>query len=368
MAPVWWQLLKALTELGHEVIMIPFYGRTVESPWWQAYQNPLATVSKLNRAGEALLLKLPFFTDFMDLRNRTTGFRDAMLRLVLPRFTKQLTNTARSERELDAVILFTIPMKYLRGVPDLLRKEVSCPLIYYDGDAPASLPRFGGLSGTLYHDSAVSQYDGVIVTSKGAVDDVRQMGARRVFFISEGADPSVFTPLSIEKDIDVSYFGIGPKYRAHWIDSMLSGPSMKLAQRKFAIAGVGFERLNLGRARYLGMTNYRRFCCRSKVTLHIARQPLAEVYASSSSKLFELACMGSCIVCNPINGLSEWFEEGKEVFVAHDEGEAVELYERLLSDDEARRKASELARKRALREHTYLRRASTLIELITSIG
>ena len=40
--PAWWQLLKALYEIGHEVIVVPYLGRPVESLWWRTYDNPCA--------------------------------------------------------------------------------------------------------------------------------------------------------------------------------------------------------------------------------------------------------------------------------------------------------------------------------------
>src|SRR4030042_7102870 len=37
--PAWWQLLKALHEIGNEVIVIPYLGNPVERLWWRSYDN-----------------------------------------------------------------------------------------------------------------------------------------------------------------------------------------------------------------------------------------------------------------------------------------------------------------------------------------
>ena len=38
--PSWWQLFKALYEIGVEVIAAPYQGPAIEAPWWQAAPNP----------------------------------------------------------------------------------------------------------------------------------------------------------------------------------------------------------------------------------------------------------------------------------------------------------------------------------------
>ncbi len=38
--PAWWQLLKALYEIGVDVIATPYQGPAIESLWWRAEPNP----------------------------------------------------------------------------------------------------------------------------------------------------------------------------------------------------------------------------------------------------------------------------------------------------------------------------------------
>src|SRR5438477_11338029 len=38
--PSWWQLLKALAEQGVELVVTPYQGPAIESPWWAAAANP----------------------------------------------------------------------------------------------------------------------------------------------------------------------------------------------------------------------------------------------------------------------------------------------------------------------------------------
>src|SRR5690349_13354593 len=38
--PSWWQLLKALAEQGIDLVVAPYQGPPIESPWWTAAANP----------------------------------------------------------------------------------------------------------------------------------------------------------------------------------------------------------------------------------------------------------------------------------------------------------------------------------------
>ena len=45
--PAWWQLWKGMYEAGVDLIVTPYRGPAIESPWWRTYQNPC------HRQGEA---------------------------------------------------------------------------------------------------------------------------------------------------------------------------------------------------------------------------------------------------------------------------------------------------------------------------
>src|SRR6478735_4511035 len=38
--PAWWQLWKGFSEAGIDLIVTPYRGRPVESPWWRTAPNP----------------------------------------------------------------------------------------------------------------------------------------------------------------------------------------------------------------------------------------------------------------------------------------------------------------------------------------
>src|SRR2546429_9923752 len=38
--PAWWQLWKGMHEAGIDLVVTPYRGRPIESPWWRVASNP----------------------------------------------------------------------------------------------------------------------------------------------------------------------------------------------------------------------------------------------------------------------------------------------------------------------------------------
>jgi spore maturation protein CgeB len=134
---------------------------------------------------------------------------------------------------------------------------------------------------------------------------------------------------------------------------------------RFAVRGTKLG--DLGRTEllpYMSFNKLREYACRSKINLCITRGAHASVYASSSSRPFELASMNCCIVANPYDGIEEWFEPGKELIVVRSTDEAVDRYRYLLSHDTERRAMAQAAYERVLKEHTFRHRARQLVGII----
>src|SRR5205823_2028939 len=107
--------------------------------------------------------------------------RETILRFVTPRWRRHLEQLVERDRP-DAVLVFTVPMSHFRGIPTALRERFGIPVVYYDGDVPMSLPEYGGMDtgGFNYYLGAdPAEYDLVVGNSEGALERVRELGARR---------------------------------------------------------------------------------------------------------------------------------------------------------------------------------------------
>ena len=371
--PAWWQLWKGLYEEGADVIVTPYRGRPVESPWWRTAPNPtLAEGETFARARDAVArlrgdshLRRAEEDPEDGLGDRLT--REVIWRWVTPRWRRHLEQLIERERP-SAVVVFTVPMAHLRGIPTALRERFGIPVVFYDGDVPMSLPEFGGMDTGFnwYHEADPSEYDLVVSNSEGGLERLRDLGARRTETVFWGADPDFFAPQPVEKDVDVFFYGYGDKFRREWTAAMVGEPSRALPDIDFALGGCDF-RGDTGRARTIGDVPFNTFAAAisaAHVNLCITRRSHASVYASSSCRPFELAASGAAIVSNPYNGLERWFESGSELLVVHDADEAISAYRALLDDPAQAEAMGARARERVLDEHKYRHRARRLLSIL----
>jgi glycosyltransferase involved in cell wall biosynthesis len=370
--PAWWQLWKGLYEAGCDLIVTPYRGRAVESPWWRTEPNPCYYEGEAFARARDLLARLrgdrylrraeshPGDTDRLA--------REAIWRWVTPRWLRHLERILERERDVDAVVVFTIPMSHLRGIPERLRERFGVPVVFYDGDVPMSLPEFGGMDTgfNYYHGADPSEYDLVLSNSEGGIPRLLELGARRAEPLFWAADPELFAPLPVEKEHDVFFYGYGDKFRREWMRELVGEPSRKLPDVDFALGGRDF-RGDVGSARVIGDVSFNVFpraISASRINLNVTRSAHATVPASSTCRPFELAACGAAIVSNPHEGIDRWFEPGRELLVVNDADEATSAYRELLADPAQAEELGRRARERVLDEHTYAHRARRLLELL----
>lgn len=371
--PAWWQIFKGLAESEVEVVAIPFRGRSLDSLWWKSYENPAYWTNRL-------AYRFLVATGQMSIAGKEAGLGQRLVarlaqRFARPRWEQHLMDVTSQESP-DCVIFVQVPLNQLQGIPTRIRDEFGIPVLYYDGDMPATLPRFGGFTVNYYLEADLSEYDGFLINSQGAVPELEALGAPEVRVLYWGVDPDVFAPMERAEDIDVFFYGAGDARREEEVRFMIAEPSRTLPEVRFvhAVSGkMGPWRWKddgtMGRseAHELGsFIQYREYSCRSKVNLNIARHPHVDYHASATSRPFELASMGCCVVSSPYAGMEEWFEIGEEVFMARNAEEATELYRWLLDDEEERKQAGRKARERVLEEHTHRHRAEEIREYIRS--
>ena len=373
--PAWWQLWKGLYEAGCDVIVTPYRGRAVESPWWRTAPNPCYTEGEsFARARDAVArLKGDKYIrraeDSPEDSAVDKAVREVIWRWVTPRWERHLERLLEKEQDVDAVIVFTVPMSHLRGIPTALREKFGVPVVFYDGDVPMSLPEFGGMDTgfNYYHGADPSEYDLLVSNSEGGLPRLLEMGARRAEAVFWGADPDFFRPLPVEKELDVFFYGYGDKFRRELVKELVGEPSRRLAgEVGFALGGGDFQG-DTGLARELGTIPFNAFSpaiSRARINLNITRRSHATVPFSSTCRPFELAAAGACVVSGPHEGIERWFEPGRELVLVHDANEAVAAYRDLLADPGRALELGRAARERVLDEHTYLHRARQLLRLV----
>jgi len=387
--PSWWQLLKGLYEVGVEVIATPYQGPAIESLWWRAEPNPAQWQGDLFKAlrdtyrkvigekppiqvegsgdvGTRFIVSAPSSSNGESLSDRLV--RQTAQTFIAPQWARHLDRILTRQPDIDAVLILTVPLNHIVGVADEIQRKHRKPVLYYDGDVPASLPNMRGFASgfRIYQGANPAEYTAFISNSQGGAEALKQLGAREVHTLFYAADPDVFSPVAVaQQDMDVFFYGHGKEYRSQWVDAMITHPSNAMPDARFAVRGTKLG--DLGQTQllpYLSFSKLREYACRSKINLCITRRAHASVYGSSSARPFELAAMGCCIVANPYDGIELWFEPDKELFVIHSQEEAVDRYRYLLAHEDERLAVGRAARERVLKEHTFRHRAQQLVEIV----
>lgn len=151
--PAWWQLLKALYEIGVDVIATPYQGPALESLWWRAARNPAQwqgdsfkwardTLRKLMPADS--MPKAPSNSETESVSDR--AIRQIVQTLITPLWERHLDHLLTQQPDIDAVLILTAPLNHLVGIPAEIQRKHGKPVLYYDGDVPASLPSMSGFA------------------------------------------------------------------------------------------------------------------------------------------------------------------------------------------------------------------------------
>ena len=246
--PAWWQLWKGLYEAGVDLVVTPYRGRPVESPWWRTASNPTYREGEgyaALRGGLARLKGDRYLRRAEDSPDESSFdklTRETIWKVVTPRWRRHLDRLVVRERP-DAVLVFTVPMAHFRGIPTYLRERHGVPVVFYDGDVPMSLPEFGGMDTgfNYYHGADPSEYDLLLSNSEGGLSRLLELGARRAETVLWAADPEFFRPLEVEKEHDVFFYGYGDKFRREWMQALVGEPSRRDPRIDFALGGRDFQ-------------------------------------------------------------------------------------------------------------------------------
>ena len=272
--------------------------------------------------------------------------REAIWRWVTPRWQRHLERILERERDVDAVVVFTVPMSHFRGIPTRAARALRRAgrlLRRRRADEPARVRRHGhGLQ--LLPRRRPGRVRPRRLELGGRARRLRELGARRAEAVFWGADPSSSSRCRSRRSTTSSSTATATSSAASgWRDSSASRagacPTSTSRSAGGTSAATSAARGSLGDVPFNAFT---RAISAARINLNITRRAHATV-PRRRRRPFELAMAGAAIVSNPHDGIERWFEPGRELLVVEDADEAVAAYRELL-DDPARRRSSARAR------------------------
>ncbi|HET7322404.1 MAG TPA: glycosyltransferase [Longimicrobiaceae bacterium] len=242
---------------------------------------------------------------------------------------------------------------------------------FLDVDAPATLSRIAEDPSDPFRE-LIPLYDHVLTYGGGppVVAKYGEWGARACTPIYNGLDPEEHRPLECTgaPTYDLLFMGNRLPDREARVEEYFFRAAELAPEARFALGGEGWgDRAMPANVDYLGhipTQRHNEVNASARLVLNIHRESMARNGWSPATRMFEAAGAASCQVTDAMRGLEDFFNPGEEILVARG-AEEVARYVREVDDATARR-VGEAGRARALRSHSYARRAELLHSILTA--
>jgi hypothetical protein len=206
----WWSLLKGLWSEGARLSVVPFEGKSVETPWWLS--QPRAE------------LQAPFWRRYLSAdKPRKDNWASLVQRLL------------QKNPEISTVLYLGVPLEFFGSVAREISQRSEVKQVYVDGEAAATLDSIEAEA--AYLDS----FAHVFTTQPGHEKVYLGLGAKKVHLFPHWSDPDFFQKADYAgAPFDLMAWGqTKDEVRPDWAESMVFAPSKEQAKWKLASVGQG---------------------------------------------------------------------------------------------------------------------------------
>ncbi|MBP8131157.1 MAG: glycosyltransferase [Candidatus Hydrogenedentes bacterium] len=223
-----------------------------------------------------------------------------------------------------------------------------------------------------YWRQVAREYDYFFHIQPGAFDrELDAIGCRHHAFVQTGCDPAVHRPVELapeerdEYSCDISFAGAGYYNRNRFFRG--------LTDYKFKIWGVNWTPRELARLvqrpeQRFTSEEFMKIVAGSRISLNLHSSNRSEGVDPGcdaiNPRVFEIAAAGGFQLCDPCIGLESHFDFNTELPVFTSLSELRRKIDYFLAHPAEREQVAQRARDRALRDHTYERRAQQMLDLI----
>ena len=202
-------------------------------------------------------------------------------------------------------------------------------------------------------------------------DQLTQAGCRCHAYVQTGCDPEIHKPVELDESernrygCDLSFAGAGYANRVQ----LFKG----LTDYDFKIWGVEWSARELqplvcGHGERFSPEQFAKIAAGSKINLNLhssaSHEGVDPKCDAINPRVFEIAACGGFQLCDPCISLESLFDFDSELPVYRSLPELRARIDYFLAHDEERREYAGRARVRALRDHTYAKRAQQMLDVI----
>jgi spore maturation protein CgeB len=243
---------------------------------------------------------------------------------------------------------------------------------FYDIDTPLTLQNLEEGEVEYISKSLIPDFDLYLSFAGGEVLKLLEntYGAKNAKPLYCSVDPKWYYPENIEKKWLLGYLGTYSEDRQPALKELLLAAARRLPHENFVVGGPGYPNFeqwpsNVLWMKHLPPHHHREFYCSQRFTLNVTRKAMKNLGYSPSVRLFEAAACGVPIISDNWKGLSDLFEEQKEIFISNSTEETLEILNN--TSPEKLREVGEAARQKVLASHTATHRALELISYYMEI-
>jgi spore maturation protein CgeB len=240
------------------------------------------------------------------------------------------------------------------------------PLFFYDIDTPITLVNLAHDGATEYlRADQVPLFETYFSFAGGpALTELEQRwGSRQAEALYCAVDTTVYRPVRVDPRFEctLSYVGTYAADRQPAVEDLFFAPARALPMDRFFLAGAQYPSEvplppNVVHEIHVYPRDHSALYCSSRATLNLTRKSMRQYGWSPSTRLFEAAASGACIISDTWPGLGTLLDVNCEVLLATSTEDVMQHLEAL--SPQRRKAIGAAARERVLREHTYEQRAA----------
>ncbi|HEY0583308.1 MAG TPA: glycosyltransferase [Chloroflexota bacterium] len=338
------------------------FGLSLSSSWGNGHAP---TFRGLLRALDARDWQITFFERDVEwyASNRDLPAPDFCDLRLYPTWSAAIPEAQAAIQAADAVLVGSLVADG-QAIVDYLAQHSPAPLLFYDIDTPVTLVELRQSRQTAYlRADQVPLFDVYYSFAGGpALAELESTwGATLAEPLYCGVDSLVYRPVTADPRFacTLNYMGTFTADRQPAVEHLLFAPARARPEERFILAGPQYPSMDLPPNVMHQMHVYPRdhaaLYCSSRATLNLTRSAMREYGWAPSTRLFEAAASGACIISDTWPGLEHFFSPDREILLAQTTHDVLRHLDALTP--ERRNTLAAAARSRVLADHTYDRRA-----------